>query len=497
MRTTEAIIEYFDNLSEQRKNEILNTPTLVKISGTSYFVSASGDDSNDGLSESTPWKTLDKVSSFCFSAGDGVFFKRGDVFRGHFNCKSDVTYSAYGEGDKPKFFGWEKDLANPELWECVYPENNIWKLKEKILDCGTLVFNHGESCSYKLIPSFYDGKFYCRENEEKEFNLKEEAVRDLDLYWHFDEVLTTACERSGTMPIPMMSTESMGDLYLRCDGGNPALCFSSIEAIPFGALISACGNSNVTIDNLCVKYCAFGIVGGGRHIEGLTVQNCEIGWIGGNIQCYYGVDPNYKLMNKRGRVTRFGNGVEIYGGCKNYTIQNNYFYEIYDAAASHQVSTGENPVIMENIKYKDNLIENTMYSIEYFLDTDERDMVSFMENLEISGNFLTKAGYGWGNQRPNKYEAAHIKGWGFVNRAKNYKIENNIFDRSTHRLVHIAAESKDSLPLMNGNTYIQHSGGILGTFGTDGNSIQLFGEAAKMQIEEKYGDKNAKVYNLE
>lgn len=498
MRTTEAIIEFFDNLSEQRKNEILNTPTLVKISGTSYFVSALGDDSNDGLSESTPWKTLDKVSSFCFSAGDGVFFKRGDVFRGHFNCKSDVTYSAYGEGDKPKFFGWEKDLANPELWECVYPENNIWKLKEKILDCGTLVFNHGESCSYKLIPSFYGGKFYCRENEEKEFNLKEEAVRDLDIYWHFDEVLTTArSEETCAIPVPQISDKSMGDLYLRCDKGNPGDVFSSIEAASARNLICVSPADNVTIDNLCIKYVGCHAISGGGHVKGLTVKNCEIGWIGGAIQCYYGDDPNYKLMNKRGRVTRFGNGVEIYGGCTDYEVSNCYFYEIYDAAMTHQITTCGNPVVMENITYKDNLVENAVYSIEYFLDTDERDTVSFMENINISGNILRKAGYGWGNHRPNKDTPAHIKGWNFINRAKNYTVENNIFDRSSHRLIHIVAESEESMPVMDNNTYIQNSGRLLGSFGTDGFGLDFFGEPSKQIINEKYGDKNAKVYNLE
>ncbi len=497
MKTSAQILAHFDSLREKRKQEILNTPTTITVKGKKYYVSNDGCDQNDGLSPDTSWKTLGKVSQANLKEGDGVFFKRGDIFRGRILAKGSVSYSAYGEGDKPKFFAWNKDLCDASLWECVYPENNIWKLKEKILDCGALVFNHGEKCSYKLIPSFFDGKFYCRDNEEKEFDVREEAVRDLDIYWHFDEELTTAYEKTGTMPVPKINTESLGELYLRCDGGNPATCFTSIEAIPFGSIITAAGNPNVTIDNLCLKYSNFAISGGGRYVEGLTVQNCEIGWIGGAIQCYYGADPNYKLMNKRGRVTRYGNGIEIYGGCKNYTVHNNYFYEIYDAAITHQITTLGNPVIMENIFYTDNVVENTMYSIEYFLDTDERDTVSFMKNVAISGNILAKAGYGWGIQRPNKYEAAHIKGWPFTNRAKNYRIENNIFDRSTHRLVHILAKDETSLPIMNGNTYVQHSGGLLGTFGTDKNNIHFFGEPAKEVIEEELGDKNAMVYNLE
>ena len=34
-------------------------------------------------------------------------------------------------------------------------------------------------------------------------------------------------------------------------------------------------------------------------------------------------------------------------------------------------------------------------------------------------------------------------------------------------------------------------------FGTDGFSPDFFGEPSKQIINEKYGDKNAKVYNLE
>ena len=75
---------------------------------------------------------------------------------------------------------------------------------------------------------------------------------------------------------------------------------------------------DITVDNLCLKYTGVHGVGAGT-VNDLTVQNCEFGWIGGSVQGVLG-------SNKY--ETRFGNAVEIYGGCENYTVQNNYIYQI-------------------------------------------------------------------------------------------------------------------------------------------------------------------------
>ena len=92
-------LKYFDDLAEKRKQEILNAPDELRIRGKVYYVSSEGDDGNDGLSENSPWKSLKKVSEAALSDGDGVLFKRGDLFRGTVYTRSGVTYGAYGEGD--------------------------------------------------------------------------------------------------------------------------------------------------------------------------------------------------------------------------------------------------------------------------------------------------------------------------------------------------------------------------------------------------------------
>lgn len=496
---TQDILQKLDRVSEARKEEILSAADTLIIPGTSYYVSSSGNDENDGLTPETPWKTLKKVSDASLCPGDGVLFCRGDLFRGQIKVKAGVTYCAYGVGEKPKLYGWDKDLADPAIWTEINPEKHIWQLTEGILDPGTLVFNGGEAHSLKLIPSYLNGKFVCREDESKDFDMAEEMVRDLDIFWHFDSILTTVPSKGEDFPIPKMGEQSFGTLYLRCDRGNPGAVFSSIEALTRRCMFAVGDVPNVHIDNLCMKYIGLhAVAAGGNSVSGLRVTNCEIGWIGGTIQHYFGTDPNYP-QGGRGTVTRFGNGVEIYGGCEDYEVSNCYIYQVYDAAITHQVTTGGKPFTMKNVLYKDNLVEHCVYSIEYFLEMTNGDTESVMDGIEMCGNILRYAGYGWGQQRHNKNTPAHIKGWSFENRAKNFRIHHNTFDRCAYRMLHLVAQDEESCPTMESNTYIQHMGGLIGQYGSKENGeppMLIFDENAAKTIWETFGDSEASIYYL-
>lgn len=492
---TKNFLRQIDQKADEMRARILCAEDALCVPGTKYFVSADGDDDNDGLSESTPWKSLKKVSDAPLKSGDGVFFKRGDLFRGCVYAKEGVSYGAYGSGEKPRIYGWDYSLAHPLLWESV--GDNIYKLKNKILDAGTLVFNHGEKHSRKLIPSFVHGEFVCRDNPEKKFDLKAEMTQNLDLWCRYDERTTTAYSKGENFAVPIMDGESYGDLYLRCDEGNPGEVFDSIEALTRRPGIIVGDKKDVRIDNICLKYIGHhAIAAGGKNVEGLTVTNCEIGWIGGTVQHYNGTDPNFP-KGRRGSVTRFGNGVEIYGGCKDYAVENCYIYQVYDAAVTHQITTCGQTFIMENVVYANNLIEECVYSIEYFLDMTDSDEQSYMKNIQMSGNVLRRCGYGWGQQRHNKDTPAHIKGWDYQNVAYDYRIENNVFDRSAYRMVHIVAKEEKHLPVLNGNVYIQNENYLLGQFSSlDDIKIIDFDENASDVIREKLGDKNATVIVL-
>ena len=491
----QAFLQSLDELGNHRKKEICESTDCIVSQGEVYYVSNLGDDRNDGKTPSTAWKTLEKVSSTRLPQGAYVRFRRGDLFRGSVKAQAGITYAAYGRGEKPKFYGWKENLANPKLWVNVDESKRVWKYTEKILDCGTLVFNDGEKHSRKLIPSYMNGKFVCRDDESRLFDIAREMTEDLDIFCRYEERLTTTPSQGQDFPVPLIDNESYGELYLRCDAGNPGDIFHSIEAIPRRFAFDVGENENVSIDNLCIKYFAFGVSAMG-HVKNLKVTNCEIGWIGGNIQNYLGVDPNYP-QGGRGTVTRFGNGVEVYGGCENYEVSNCYIYQVYDAAITHQVTTNGKKIEMRNIRYINNLVENCVYSIEYFLEKTYGDTESYMDDILIQGNVLRYSGYGWGQQRHNQDTPAHIKGWNYENTASNYLICDNMFDRAAYRMIHLVAKYAESCPSMNGNTYIQKDGNILGVYGANEKSQPndlIFDESVDAKLQGVLKEKNAKTY---
>ncbi len=82
---------------------------------STYYVSfSSGDDLNKGTTPDSPLKTLAKLSSMTFKAGDTILLKAGDTWsnevfypRGNGNSLNWITVSSYGTGENPKIFAGE------------------------------------------------------------------------------------------------------------------------------------------------------------------------------------------------------------------------------------------------------------------------------------------------------------------------------------------------------------------------------------------------------
>jgi uncharacterized protein (TIGR03790 family) len=99
--------------------------------GTDYFVACStGNDSNNGTSISTPWKTLSKLNSSTGSmpVGSRILFKRGETCYGTINAyksgtqSAPIEYNAYGSGSAPIISGTDKITGT---WTAH--SGNIWK----------------------------------------------------------------------------------------------------------------------------------------------------------------------------------------------------------------------------------------------------------------------------------------------------------------------------------------------------------------------------------
>lgn len=111
-----------------------------------YYVDAvNGLDTNDGLTIDTAWKTITKVNSTPFVAGDSIGFKKGQILSGVLTPASGesgnpIIYGSYGSGARPKIVEniaiiidnksniIIKDIDTEGTWGCYIPagaSNNI------------------------------------------------------------------------------------------------------------------------------------------------------------------------------------------------------------------------------------------------------------------------------------------------------------------------------------------------------------------------------------
>ncbi len=481
----DAMVAELDKLEAERINEIRNTPNTVAPTSKVIYVSQSyGSDSNSGKSKDAPVKTLAKANSLV-KANEGwtVLLNRGDLWRETMTSVAGTTYSAYGSGDKPKIYGSPENGANQHYWTLVYENKEtgalIWKYhREDFLDVGTLVFDNGEGFAMKEVPSCVGGDYYVRGQES--IPLEERTPYDyrveLDKNLEFFHAANSVVAKNSTIGDYIDVTKATGPLYLRCDNGNPGKVFSSIE---FNVRCSGIGaKSNVTIDNICVMYVGVHGISSGT-VTNLKVTNCEFGWIGGSIQGYTANG------NTNRTATRLGNGVEVYGGCQGYTIDNCYVYQCYDAGVTHQYSNlSAGDCIMNDVTYSNNLITDCVYSIEYFLGTYNDNDDTYIrkgDNILFDSNIMRRAGYGFGSFRPDGNNQRHIRSSDRNNPFTNYRIVNNIFDRSVHQLLAAITDRDEWKPTFSGNIFIQGINNGFYSFAYHGSAKANYNAAENMK----------------
>lgn len=389
-----------DKQAEEMRNAIMNAADTVKAApgGTTYYVSYNGNDENDGKS---PEKAVNSLESDIFEElkpGDAVLFERGGLWRvgesSIFRFKKGVSYGAYGKGDKPAFYGSERNYADRNLWE---PSNRkyVWKMMLTTGSAGFLVADDGE-----LVGELKNGITGLTKNGD---------------FYHS----TSAAA----------STNAEDYFYLYCDKGNPGDVYDDIElSLRNGGITMSSG---ITVENFCFKY--FGGLaspGGGSKdspLENVKYINCEFGWCGGSYQ------------NSKG--DRYGNAIQLHNNCKNITVESCWFYHIVDAAITYQSNKSSHnwgdTHQYENIRFDKNLIEYCGLGIEVW--SEAQLDVGYQKNISISENILRFAGYGWCATTTNGSRLTLIcggRGYWYNNRMSDFVIENNIFDCSARYLVY-------------------------------------------------------------
>ncbi|MFZ6030786.1 MAG: hypothetical protein ACOYYS_24025 [Chloroflexota bacterium] len=237
-----------------------------QILGTVYYVANDGDDGNNGTSPGTPWKTIARVNGQALSPGDGVLFKRGDVWREVLSITSSgtesapITYAAYGAGKAPAILG-STAINN---WEHV--SGNVWRGTTVVDDPSRGALHDG---SQKGTGGWPGGAYFVSHDGSVDWGNQEKYLSDgyqdlqepYDWGWHD------------------------GYVYIYADG-DPGVKWRALEVTQRSSAIEMPDNNPqdwVVIDNIQMLFTqSKGFFAGypAMEAEGLSISHCHVGWVG-------------------------------------------------------------------------------------------------------------------------------------------------------------------------------------------------------------------------
>ena len=462
-----ALAPYYAE-ADARKDAILNSPTTIVKSdtfipgetytGTAYYVSPNGNDDNDGLSPETAWKSPEHVVWGDVQEGDAVFFERGGIYRLTENCIrliSNVTYSAYGEGAKPVLTIAQENSAQPEYWELWQEGENgekIWRYHQALSDVGGIVLDDTAYAKRVLEWPTPDGWLavdvlpmdpvngLCAP-EDPCTNI---SIKSAGEYRSVAEQLTedltylSRVDLTGfSYPMDFYQNYRTGDLYLRCDAGNPGDCFDDIEIMSiqisshgdiYGNLLDGYHADGYVLDNLSLKYYLSNALSSNLdRSKGAVIQNCTIEWGGNSLfQCESAEPAN--------NLSLIGDG--IYCVANHVTIRNNYMRHSGNACTFE--NTGLPAVNLGTYLVEGNLIENCGQGLRtYFIDPTFENA---FDALILRDNIILDTGNGLNNACAEMPAAIDL-GTDGVQFAKQFEVSDNVLLGSTMAIFRISQHS--------------------------------------------------------
>jgi hypothetical protein len=284
-----------------------------------YYVSPNGNDANSGTSVASAWKTISKVNSRSYAAGDQILFERGGSYRGNVTINQSgtagnpITVSAYGSGNKPILLG-STLVSN---W--IVHSGNVWKTQLPVSKVIHLFSNDS-----LLTIARYPNSGWLRNDQGSNLQINDAQLTQAAGYWNGSTVVVRSTAWSydtstvlsyspGTLNIRPISynlagytwgyfirnkfaeldapgewyfDQSTSTLYLYPLDGNPNL--SAVEAITDNNTNTAVGvrvpwqRNHISIENLDIRrYGYAGVATSGS--TSITVRNCRFD------QCDYGI----------------------------------------------------------------------------------------------------------------------------------------------------------------------------------------------------------------
>lgn len=461
--------------AEARRQAILNSETAIVKSdtyvmgetytGTAYYISNNGDDKNNGRSPETPFATVEPLRNIEMQFGDAIFFERGGLWRscempGDVLATEGITFSAYGEGEKPRLYASSENGAGGEKWSLYYEDGDgkkIWVYYKDMAECGAIVA--GEDTPVKRDVAYWNGSKYIKLNEMDELTQDDYRVEEhLQDMWCFPflEYSEQDLEDGRAFRSWNFDTRSYdyvtGPLYFRCDEGNPGELYDSIEFIQPYAFSD--GFADYTVyDNLdyCYSTCT---LTNGNSCYG-AVQNCEIAWMGGNVAAYAtGMETgDTRVTLNGGLFGRMGGGISVGNG---YLIQNNYVHNCFQEGIAVETIDGDPSI--EDTHISGNLVTHCVQSLllcNWDMEVNENHIFKncvFEDNIVLysgKNNFLN---HKWHEDLDC---AAFIMQGGPCAHDGTLAVRNNTFAFSRADLIQIDVYSKEYSQVFDGNTYAQ------------------------------------------
>ena len=381
-----------------------NTETFYPqdITENVYYISSiHGNDDNDGRSTDTPWRSCAMLKNASLAEGDTVLFECGSLFRDTMmGIVSGVTYSSYGVGEKPIFYG-SIDASKESDWECIAPD--LYRYRESIVwhnDIGNIVFDGGRAWGIK-IQKCTDGEVSLRLSN---------VSNGLEFHDEVPSVPFVSGDQLPRVNLAYFHSED-GYIYLCCKNGHPAKVFSSIELSQSVKIFDSGYVENVSFSNLnFANVACFAIHT--RGCKNISIRNCAFAFIGGAIQ--FGFKASW-----RNYLTRYGNAIENWGGCDGMLVKDCYFYQIYDAGITTQ--SNDKDAHQEHLCYEGNVFDCNQYAFELWSGGKECRLTDIL----VRGNVCKRVADGFPTQRPDKGAESFFNSKGDYLKS-NCRVEENL-----------------------------------------------------------------------
>lgn len=336
-----------------------------------YYLSNNGNDSNNGNSIDSPFKTIARINNV-IRANDTILIERNSIYREKLKTYEGCRVDSYGSGDKP-IFDFATILEDMSIIVqdgevCKIDLSNVSKFSGYI--DTTTIDNVGFIIVNGNIYSFKKMSFDLLENK-------------FDFY-SSNKTLYIKCLKSEIESLSFASRQNMLDIY-----------------------------KGMTVSN--IKFMNTGGHGMSFRCDDVMIESCDFENIGGSKLDYDG--------------KRFGNGVEIWTEGRNIDVKKCSFNNIYDTATTIQ-GNNESTVqyFYENINIHHNTIQNCGQSFECWVKGAPE---SIIRNCSFSDNICIKTAKGSiPISRPNPYTNCHILFYetNIYDEDIKVKIKNNIFE---------------------------------------------------------------------